>query len=111
MWRHPEKNSSLALIVASSGLCIKMNFSVKHNLQVLLLALKDDVRARILHLMAMSSCRMPSSFKAQMYPANLVWLRLSEYLKSVLWFRYLDFQSGAQTPTYFMRGLVGAVTS
>ena len=35
----------------------------------------------------------------------------SVYLKSVLWFRYLDFQSGAQTQTYFMVALVGAATS
>ena len=37
--KHPEKNSSLLLIVASSGMCIRMYFSFMHNLQQLELAL------------------------------------------------------------------------
>ena len=36
-----EKNSSLWLMVASSGLCMIVSFSVRHNLQELVVGLKE----------------------------------------------------------------------
>ena len=86
--KHPEKNSSLLLIVASSGMCIRMYFSFRHNLQQLELALKAWFLDRILHLISGSN---PSSFRDQTYPANLVLILLWEYLKLVLWFPYRSF--------------------
>ena len=51
LWRQPEKNSSLALRLASSGWCMRMYFSRRQRRQDFELALKGWQRARILHLM------------------------------------------------------------
>ena len=45
------KNSSLWLMVASSGLCMIVYFSIKHNLHELVEGLKEGKVARVLHLM------------------------------------------------------------
>ena len=108
MCKHELKNSDLLFKDDRLSFeCIMWNFSLVHNLHVLVLGLKMVALARNCHSILGSR---PMSFKLQTYPANLVWFLLPECLKSDLWLPNLDLNYGWHMPTYPSFLLPGAST-
>ena len=88
---HEEKNSSLLLIVAPSGLNIMKKISVRHSRHVLLTGLKLDSFASCLNLIEYLIC-LSFSFQICLERQVAVLFAFVSILKLVLWAQGIKFK-------------------